>query len=95
MKKYIIKFLRLIISILSLSCASKKDVLYLQNIESLSSQTDTIKNTPVIRKNDLLAITVSSVDKISAQPFNLPVVAIGNQQEILGNQQNTKLFSRC
>ena len=87
MKKHSIKFLILSILLISISCASKKDVLYLQDIDSLNTEMDTLKNTPVIRKNDLLAITVSSVDKISAQPFNLPVVAVGNQTQVMGNQQ--------
>ena len=87
MKKLSIPIFIISILLIGISCASKKDVLYLQDIETLNTENDTLKNTPVIRKNDLLAITVSSVDKVSAQPFNLPVVAIGNQTQVLGNQQ--------
>ncbi len=92
LKVYIIvenktKNLIILIASLLVSCASKKDVLYLQNIETLSKEYTLTKNSPVIRCNDLLSITVSSVDKKSAIPFNLPVVATGNQNAITGNQR--------
>lgn len=79
----------IIVSVISLmiSCASKKDVLYLQDIELSNSEYDLTKNSPIIRRNDLLSITVSSVDKKSAIPFNLPVIATGSQNAITGSQR--------
>lgn len=73
--------------LLQISCASKKDILYLQDISELQNSTDSLKNSPVIRRNDLLSITVSSVDKKSSFPFNLPVVSTGNQDIVSGNQR--------
>lgn len=57
------------------SCASKKDILYLQDIESYNQSNDSTFNDVRIQKNDLLSIIVSSTDQKSAVPFNLPVVA--------------------
>lgn len=69
------------------SCASKKDVLLLQDIESYQSSTDTSKNNIRIKKNDLLSINVSSVDRKSAAPFNLPVIATVNSDITTINAQ--------
>ncbi|WP_010522391.1 polysaccharide biosynthesis/export family protein [Aquimarina agarivorans] len=69
------------------SCASKKDILLLQDIDNIDLKKDGVFNIPKIRNNDLLSITVSSVDKKSAAPFNLPVVATGSQNMVTGSQQ--------
>lgn len=68
-------FLLNIVIIFLSSCASKKDILYLQDIEAYKQVEDSTFNDIRIKKNDLLAITVSSTDQKSALPFNLPVVA--------------------
>jgi len=69
------------------SCASKKDLLLLQDIESYKSENDSSKNIVTIKKNDLLAINVSSVDGKSAVPFNLPAVANANSDITSVNAQ--------
>lgn len=76
MKHYIYSFLLLITTTLIISsCASKKNILYLQDIEAYQELDDSTFNDIRIQKSDLLAITVSSTDQKSAGPFNLPVVA--------------------
>lgn len=67
-------FLLILTLIFFNSCASKKDILYLQDIESYRQEEDSTFNDIRIQKNDLLAITVSSTDQKSASPFNLPVI---------------------
>ncbi|WP_010179197.1 polysaccharide biosynthesis/export family protein [Aquimarina agarilytica] len=52
------------------SCASKKDILYFQNLSDYSSKPDTSKNVVIIKKNDKLAILVSSEDERAVIPFN-------------------------
>lgn len=74
-------------AILIVSCASKKNILYFQDIDSVENLNSSIEYEPIIRKNDLLSITVSSVDKKSAQPFNLPIIATGNGDVITGSQR--------
>ncbi len=74
-------------TMLIISCASKKNILYFQDIDSYVDTNKFVKNEPRIRKNDLLSITVSSVDKKSAQPFNLPIIATGSGDVINGSQR--------
>ena len=50
----------LIISIIVSSCATKDDVVYFDNSESLEGQENLLDDEPVIQKNDVLRITVSS-----------------------------------
>lgn len=76
MKYFTYSFFLLIFTAFTIvSCASKKDILYLQDIESYNILEDSTFNDIRVQKNDLLAITVSSTDQKSAVPFNLPVVA--------------------
>jgi len=70
-----------------LSCASKKDIIYLQNDkvdESLVSNDYQLRFKP----DDLLQITVSSEDIQASIPFNLPIISystLGNRA--IGNPQ--------
>jgi len=73
--------------ILFSSCASKKDILLFQDISEYESKNDTTENIIKIKKNDLLSITVSSVDRKSAAPFNLPVLATINSDITAVNAQ--------
>ncbi|WP_224483077.1 polysaccharide biosynthesis/export family protein [Robertkochia aurantiaca] len=60
------------------SCASKKDIIYFQDINTVMENVPDYSYTAVIQKNDLLQITVSSYDLKTVQPFNLPVTAAPN-----------------
>ncbi len=65
----------LLISLFVVSCASKKDVLLLQDIENYKVEQDSTVNHLTIKKNDLISIIVTSIDQKSSIPFNLPVVS--------------------
>ncbi|PKP25757.1 MAG: sugar transporter [Bacteroidetes bacterium HGW-Bacteroidetes-2] len=54
------------------SCVSKKEILYMQDIEKLNTAAEVvIQNNPVIHSNDILVIQVSSYDMEASAPFNL------------------------
>ncbi len=53
------------------ACSSKKDILYMQDIESMEAMTTDNYNPPTIRANDILKINVASFDMEAAMPFNL------------------------
>jgi len=59
------------ISVLGMfSCVNKKKIIYFQGDKSISSDS-TKKNSPTIHTDDLLSITVMSIDAEAAKPFNL------------------------
>lgn len=66
MKKIV---LLLSISFLILSCASKKDILYFQDSETLNSTEITQSFDPIIETNDILHITISSINEEVLRPF--------------------------
>lgn len=53
------------------SCASPKDVLLFQDIDSLEQYSKSQQNNPTIREDDLLIITVSAPDMEAVRPYNL------------------------
>lgn len=55
------------------SCASKKDVIYLQDISRLDSINSPAIYSTLIGVNDLLAITISADNMAAASPFNIPI----------------------
>ncbi len=60
----------LLISILTLfSCATKKQVLYFQDIDTLNQTQVNTRFNPVIEANDILHITVSSFNEEVVKPF--------------------------
>lgn len=63
-----------IVSLIS-SCASRKEIVYLQDIESITAISEAHYNIPTIRPNDILIINVSTFDMEAAQPFNLVMPA--------------------
>lgn len=85
-KKNLLLFIPVILLIVLNSCASRKNVLYLQDIDSYQVGVDTSKNNIRFKKNDEVTITVSSADRKSAIPFNLPLVAESNGNSFGGQQ---------
>lgn len=71
------------------SCVSKKDVLYFQDIEKLNEAHENSNYKTIIRPDDLLTITVSVLDPKAAMPFNPPIVnsASLDGQSVSGRQQ--------
>lgn len=78
--------LSIVVALLS-SCASKKNVLLFQDIEQYQASTDTSKSDIRIKTNDLLSIIVSSADRTSAAPFNLPAIAAPDSDITAVNSQ--------
>lgn len=59
------------IAIMLFSCASRTDVVYYQNIDTINSQEKSSSYEIKIQPDDLLSITVSAEDAEVAMPFNL------------------------
>ena len=74
--------LSLLVLLLLFSCASKKNILYLQDIDSYEDNFSRGKNQIRFKKNDEITINVSSSDKKSAAPFNLPLISTADNNQI-------------
>lgn len=53
------------------SCASRKDIVYFQNLPEEIGQLDSVQNNFKIKPNDILSIVVSAYDPSAVKPFNL------------------------
>ena len=66
MKKIIALFT---VTVLLFSCASKKDILYFQDSETLNLEKINQEFDPIIETNDILHITISSINEEVLRPF--------------------------
>lgn len=85
----------LLILLLCLSCGSKKDVVYYQNIDSLSAQQENNNSYEIkIQPDDLLMIIVSAEDPEVAMPFNLTTISVANSAklEVQAGQQTIQSY---
>src|SRR5690554_2656483 len=78
------------------SCASPKDILLFQDIEDLEAYSESQRNNPTIREDDLLIITVSAPDMDAARPYNLmietrPIRGVSDINLSSNSQQQTYL----
>ncbi|WP_292891916.1 polysaccharide biosynthesis/export family protein [Nonlabens sp.] len=91
MKHNLFKAVQLILGIaLISSCVSKKRLLYLQDIDT--SLTDNELNyQSIIKKDDILRITVTSENMELVQPFN-QLIGITNQNSLAAVGQQGQLF---
>ena len=79
--QYFVKHLLLIFSIFTLfqSCVSKREMLYLQDVESFNN-TEVIYTNHTLQVDDILKISVSALMPEAALPYNnVPVVALLQQ----------------
>jgi polysaccharide export outer membrane protein len=88
---------RLILVFLSgllFSCASRKDVVYYQDIDSMAGQQNSASYEIRIQPDDLLSIIVSAEDPEIAAPFNLSVasVATPGRQDLARGQETMQLY---
>jgi len=76
------------------SCASRKEVIYYQNIDNLSKPKETVSYEIKIQPDDLLMIIVSAEDQEAAIPFNLKSFGAVNlkQPDLLMGQQSMQLY---
>lgn len=79
--------LLLFIAVLALcsSCATKKQIIYFQDAETLNGANTLTNFEPLIEENDILHITVSSLNQEVVAPFqmNTPQSQINNQNPLL------------
>ena len=75
------------------SCASKKDIIYYQDIDTLEAQEKSTSYEIKIQPDDLLMIIVSAEDPEIAIPFNLTTSSIptADRPDAIG-QQSTQLY---
>ncbi|SCY39471.1 polysaccharide biosynthesis/export family protein [Flavobacterium caeni] len=64
--------LLLLFSMLLFSCASRKRIVYMQDIEKAKSYDEAAQFEPTLQPDDLLSIVVSTESEEIAAPFNLP-----------------------
>lgn len=76
-----------IISLLFFSCASRKDLVYFQPVDSIALNTSYELNAPKLQAGDVLAISVTADDVRATQPFNQLSAYQGT-----GNLQSTSPF---
>lgn len=81
------KIALLFFGILFFSCASRKDVVYYQDIDSMASQEKSNSYEIKIQPDDLLSITVSAEDPEVAIPFNM-----GSTSGTSGTSQTIQLY---
>jgi polysaccharide biosynthesis/export protein len=80
MKKTLLPILLLLVLLLQ-SCTTKKNMLYLQDLDSYSNTTLNYATTK-IQPNDILKIDVSDLNPVVAAPFNLAVASSNTQSSV-------------
>ncbi|MFN7674450.1 polysaccharide biosynthesis/export family protein [Flavobacterium sp.] len=70
---FLTKLLLLFFSIFFLSCASKKDIVYLQDVDTIKAS-NSLSYEPVLKNDDLLSIIVSADDPEVTYMFNIPQI---------------------
>ena len=89
--KFILKSAFLLVSLLLVvSCASRKDIAYLQDVDSLQNSKEALNYEPKLQKDDMLSIIVSADQPELTIPFNMPQIQ-GNYQ-INENQDGIKTY---
>ncbi|RDI58362.1 polysaccharide biosynthesis/export family protein [Flavobacterium glaciei] len=76
------KIVPFIILVLLFSCASKKDMIYYQDVDVLGKQEKANSYEITIQPDDLLSIIVSAEDPEIAAPFNLTAVTSQNVNNV-------------
>lgn len=83
-------FLFLITLFFLSSCASKKDVVYLQDVENETAIEQSVSYEPVIKCDDMLSVIVAADQPDLTIPFNLPQIQ-GNYQ-VNDSQEGIKTY---
>jgi polysaccharide export outer membrane protein len=77
------KSILFVLLFLLFSCASKKEIIYYQNIEGINASQNVASYEVRIQPDDLLMIIVSAEDPEIAIPFNLSSVSVPNKTNLL------------
>lgn len=88
------KIILLFLTFLLFSCASRKEVVYYQNIATLDTANVAANYEIKIQPDDLLSIIVSAEDQEIAEPFNLKTVSVQSPQRLntIVGQQTMQLY---
>lgn len=74
------------LAIITYSCGSKQDIIYFQDAD-LAAISKSLENySPIIKPDDALTITVSSLDVQGVRPFNLSVASYADADGNLGRE---------
>jgi polysaccharide export outer membrane protein len=85
------KFFPIIILVILLqSCASNKDILYLQDVEKLQNQDSNSYYEAIFKKDDLLSIIISAKDPELTYMFNIPLIQ--QNYKVEESQTNIKTY---
>ena len=85
-----VKFSFLVLSVLLItSCASKKDLIYLQGT---SQAKELVSYEPVLQPDDVLFIVVASENAEVAAPYNLRAITLQSDSEEQLNQQRQQSY---
>lgn len=79
------KYIHLIcISLFFMSCGTKQDIVYFQNVDSVGSSKSIIQFNPTIKTGDMLNIVVSALDQDAVRPFNLATITFSGEGQQFG-----------
>jgi len=78
------KIMPLFLVVFLFSCASKQDIVYYQNIDSIGQPERSNSYEITVKPDDLLMIIVSAEDPEIAAPFNLTTVSVANSANPTG-----------
>lgn len=84
------KIVLLFISMLLFSCVSRKNVIYMQDIDAHNNTNSNVNYEPKLQNDDLLSIIVSAAQPELTIPFNMPQIQ-GNYQ-VNENQDGIKTY---
>jgi hypothetical protein len=76
----------MICGVVFFSCASSKDIVYLQDLKENGRLESEFEYKTVIHIDDLLSIVVSCDDPEAALPFNTPMIGLGREVASAGQQ---------
>jgi polysaccharide export outer membrane protein len=82
---FIYNFYYLIGIFLFASCANTKNVVYFNNVKDTTFYTGNIQNQNLIEPNDILSITISSLNAAASADFNLQNSYIGRATTVTGS----------
>ncbi|EWH14019.1 polysaccharide export protein [Cellulophaga geojensis KL-A] len=83
-KTFLNKVLPIFAVVMTISCASKKDVVYFQNLSAFETMVDTDTYTTRLKVGDKVGIAITSENPIASAPFNLTTSASASGEESSG-----------
>nr|WP_042293834.1 polysaccharide biosynthesis/export family protein [Nonlabens ulvanivorans] len=85
-------FIVIFLAMFATSCVSKKDIIYVQDIDTALSESKSSKYDAVITNDDILKIIVTSENMESVQPFNQVVSPVVNNELSIRSQETLQSY---